>query len=197
MIRYFTFIIFLILALALAYYTSFSIWWADYHASQNNWRQALIISPYRDHLTKFYAAFLQEALRQKISLPNFEQAAALAMDELDKSIERRPLDYLLRANFVDAAAAFAKIDQGYIARAEKHLAELIKINPRRQHPYFLSAKLKLAGGDKEAMIKIMEEAIALEPAAGQSHFIFSQLAQVAGEEELANKELQLAKELGY
>lgn len=195
--KYFTFIIFLILALGLAYYTSFSLWWADYHAYQNNWQRALVISPYRDHFTKYYVAFLQDLLPRRAEIPNYEQAATLAMNELEKSIERRPLDYLLQANFVDAAAAFASFDKNYLARAEKHLAELIKINPRRQHPYFLLAKLKLASGDKEGMIKTMEEAVALEPAAGQSHFIFSQLAKAAGDDELAEKELRLAKELGY
>jgi len=184
------FLIFLIIALTMIYFVNLPLALADYQTAQGDWQSALSRwSPYRHQLWKLYIVVLQE-LQPAPSI--IEQGIA----GLQQAIAENPEDYFLRAVLVEAAVSFGRTEPRYWDLAQEQISQLFQISPRRQQNLYLLAKLQLARGENEAMKKTMEQAIALDPAVGDSHFFYALFLFRSSEKEKALVELKLAEELG-
>ena len=171
-----TLIILFFLAAMQIYFVNWKIWLADYYVAKGDLISAIkLSSPHRDFLLKEQAVDLE------------------VMAELEKAIQRRPLDYFLRLAYVEAALRLSPVDKNFFQNAEKHLQKALLISPKRTQTYYVLAKLKVKNSDREGLEKVMNEALVLNHESGDTHFFYGVFYLQLGDVEKGSAELALAK----
>lgn len=174
------------------------------HASQNlpreafeHWDKALDVRmPYSGAIKKNYLDELKQLFSRGIAAEEIAARAPRALRMAEEELQRDFKNYNLSAALADAYIVFSPLDQSYLAKAEAYVARSRELSPRRQHPYYLLAKIALARNDAAAALAAVDAAVALDPLAGDAHFTKALTAFTINKPDVALQSLARAKELG-
>jgi len=129
----------------------------------------------------------------------FKEAFSLAEAEMEKSIEANPLDFrphLFLGELYLQSYRFSE-DQTKLVRGDQVLTRALQLSPTNQQGYWHLAETKLAEGNINETIGLLQRAINLEPRLGYSHWYMAMAYEIAGQNQLAKEELIKAEENGY
>jgi len=132
----------------------------------------------------------------KLSAENFKKELDFVIEELEKSIKESPLDfrsYLRLGQLYNSYAVL--LDPTKISEAERTLEKTIEISPTNQQGYWSLAQTRLYQGRFDEALSLAEKAVALEPDLLQSHLIVIRIAQIMGDNELAERKIKEAIEI--
>jgi O-antigen ligase/tetratricopeptide (TPR) repeat protein len=168
-------------------------------ASSLSWQKALMTrAPYTDAVRKDFMETVQQGLTQNIPLPNTPEEIKLAIQGMEASAARHPLDYsypMLLADF-DNVVFSATGDKGYLAAARANEEKALAASPLRQQIYFIVARTAVLEGNPQAAVAAIKKAIDLDPQVGEPHFFYALLSYEIGDVKTGDRELALAKEYG-
>jgi len=112
--------------------------------------------------------------------------------EAEKTRKVSPFDlraYLSLSRLYDIYGFF---DKENFKKAEEILQEALLISPRHQEVYLMLAQIKIHEGNNNEGIKLLEEAVALEPRLEQSHFILLNVIKAVKNEKLFEEKIKEA-----
>lgn len=153
-------------------------------------------NPYQDAARRDFASTLKQAFELGMEIPGVEQVSGQVMAGLAEAINNHPNDFFLRYTFADLGATFYVFNPKYLEMADDQIIQSLKLSPRRQSIYHIGAKLKIIEGKKEEAIKMMKEAVDLDPEVGDPHFFYGLIALQAKQYDLGFSEIKRAEHLG-
>lgn len=119
--------------------------------------------------------------------------------EMEKSVRENPLDFRphLFLGELYLKSYRSSGNQEKLVKAEETLKKAIELSPTNQQGYWNLAEVRLATGNINETINLLQQALALEPRLGHSHWYLAMAYNLAGEYELAKEEIIAAEENGY
>lgn len=123
----------------------------------------------------------------------------LAEEEMQKSVEKNPLDYrpFLFLGKTYFAHYRSSHDKNILDLAEKTLKEAIELGPTNQQAYWHLAEITMLKDDFQSSYALFQQAIDLEPRYGKSHWYLAMAYKITGEYDLALAKLEDAENNGY
>jgi tetratricopeptide (TPR) repeat protein len=128
-----------------------------------------------------------------------KNAFDLAEKEMEKSIEKNPLDFRSHLFFgkVYFSDYYSFRDVQKLNLAENIFLKAIELSPTNQQGYWHLGEVKMAQGKTEEGISLFQKAIDLEPRLGMSHWYLAIAYKNSGQLEKARQEIEEAERLGY
>jgi len=123
----------------------------------------------------------------------------LAEEEMQKSVEKNPLDFRPRLFLGRTYFAHYRTghDKNILDLAEKTLKEAIILSPTNQQAYWHLAEIAMFKNDFQSSYVLFQQAIDLEPRLGKSHWFLAMVYKITGEYDLALVKLEDAENNGY
>lgn len=153
-------------------------------------------SPYIDDARKNFANTVKQAKQQGFEYAGLENLQAELAEELRTVIKRHPNEFFNYITLAEFANVFYAYNSNYLEEAEGLTQRALELSPKRQQIFYVLAKTKLLQGDIKSAYEIFEEVVALNPEAGDSHFLFGMMAYGLGDIEKARQEIAIAESLG-
>lgn len=167
-------------------------------ASGIAWHEALAAkTPYQDYVRKDYASVIQQGFQQSMSFPNMDTVVKEGAAGLEAAVKDHPKDYffhLALADYYVIMKPFGGAD--YLAKAKEQINDALALSPKRQQVYYVLSREKLMENDKAGAIAALQQAVDLNPDAGDPHFTLGMLAYGLGDTKTGDREIARAKELG-
>jgi len=153
-------------------------------------------TPYRDDIRKNFASTVSQAYQQGIEYPRLEQLHRRLVGELKAVIRNHPQDFFNYLSLAQFQNVFRAFDPSYAEEAEQMARRALELSPRRQQVYYVLASANIAKGDVKSAYKIFEDVVALNPDAGDPHFLYGLTAYGAGDVDIGKREIARAADLG-
>lgn len=152
----------------------------------------------REYFTqKIYKSVYQEIPKENREA--FQKAFDLTESEMEKSIKQNYLDFrphLFLGELYISSYRFSGNSEKLVG-AEQVLEKAIQLSPTNQQGYWNLAEAKIAQGKIDETISLLKKAITLEPKVGYSHLYLATAYRIAGQNELAQKEIIEAEKVGF
>ncbi|OGZ52737.1 MAG: hypothetical protein A3B25_00890 [Candidatus Ryanbacteria bacterium RIFCSPLOWO2_01_FULL_48_26] len=153
-------------------------------------------SPYRWNFVRDFAAAVSEGYFYNLGKIKKEDAIR-AIHEMETVARDHPEDAYNHYSLVDMYNQTSDIDpEKFLAAADREAQIALELSPRRQEIFFSMAKTKSLRGDYKGALKILKEALDLDPKVADAHFYYGLL--LFADKDLAGgySELKKAVELG-
>lgn len=128
--------------------------------------------------------------------PSVIDKAVLALEGLAADHPREVLAHFHRGQLLTLKALQTKAAADFDA-AEAALQRATELSPRRQQLYFAWSRVRLARGDKEGAVVLLQEAVAFDETVGQPHFYLALALAQNKDISAAAETLDRAFRLGY
>jgi len=122
---------------------------------------------------------------EKISAEDTIRELDFVTGELEKTMEESPLDFRSAFDISNLYNFYSYINPEKIPLAEKYGEMAVKLSPTNQQGYWALAQTRVNQGNFEDALFLAQKAIEFEPEWFQSHQIAIQIAQIAGQQDLA------------
>ena len=138
-------------------------------------------------------AYQSNQFSQRENKENFDYA----IEEINKNLELSPFNvryYLFAMTLYNSAA---KLDPNYYDKVIEIGYRAIELSPTRPQIYFALGQAKIFQGKYQEGIDYFKKAIELNPTVIESHWNLAVTYVMVGQEELAEKEFDRLKEIGF
>lgn len=150
----------------------------------------------REQFAKRVALALNDPKQNKKALL---ESLELAAKEMEKSIEKNPLDFrphlFLGKIYIDFY--YFNKDKEKLNLAEKILKKAIELSPKNQQGYWNLAQVKIYQRKYSEAIDLLQKAVDLEPRLGRSQWYLALAFKAAGKNQAAKEKLIEAEKKGY
>ena len=206
-LKYLTLIILLAVACSLIYFIHFQTLLASYYhfwginfylngLKDNGYeffqRALRIKNPYLYGTRHDFATMIQQGHQVGINFEPIAETHKEGIEQIEKIIAEQPENYFFYNYLAEYYNVFYKFDPSYLDKAEKLSAKAWEISPNRQQILYTMAKTALLKNDEDKGYKFFEQAIALNPAAGDPRFYYGLLALQRGDVKVGLREIEFA-----
>ena len=128
-----------------------------------------------------------------------KKAFVLTEGEMKKAVKENPIDFRQYLFLGQLYNSFYRItgDPEKLDLAEEALNKAIELSPTNQQGYWYLAEVRLARGDIQKTIDLLEQAVELDPRVGNSHWFLAMAYSIAGNNHKAMEHINKAEEAGY
>jgi O-antigen ligase/tetratricopeptide (TPR) repeat protein len=207
------------LALVIIIVTILALWFGNIQPARSAYYIAQMVNPYlkieessvlfqkslnspmlkyetREQFAKRMVEVARDPKQNKEAL---KEGFGLATKEMEKSVEKNPLDFrphlFLGKVYLDFYYLFK--DQEKLNLAEKTLQKAVELSPRNQQGYWGLAQVRTYQRRFGEAFDLFQKAIDLEPRFGQSYWYLVLAYKAAGQYPLAKEKLVELEEQGY
>jgi tetratricopeptide (TPR) repeat protein len=153
----------------------------------------------QDQIREFFAdstlKFSKHENISKVPVENVINEFEFVTKEIEKSLERNPLNYRLTLKLGKIYNAYFPFDDSKVHLAEKYLEKAIELSPNNQQGYWSLAQSKLFQKKVDEALKLAEKAVALEPNALRSHLVLIQVAKYTQDIKIVEEKIKNALEI--
>ena len=161
------------------------------------YQKAVSISPLgQDQVREFLAdstvKFTEHENISKVPEENVIRELDFVCKEIEKSIERNPLNYRLVLKLGKVYNTYFRFDKSKVTEAEEFLERAIELSPNNQQTYWSLAQTKLFQNKIYEALALSEKAVELEPNAERSHLVLIQVARTTGDFNIIKEKVENA-----
>jgi O-antigen ligase/Tfp pilus assembly protein PilF len=152
-------------------------------------------TPYRWNIQRDYAVAVVQAYFYNQGSVS-QEAVRRAIQGMEEVASEHSFDAYNHYALVDMYNEASDVDASYSDRAEKQAALALELSPNRQQVLFSLAKTKTLKKENAEALKILKQALDLDPKVPDAHFYYGLVAHVSGEKDIAYQELRKAIAMG-
>lgn len=161
--------------------------------SYQSWQKALgVPSPYLDDSRVDFATMLQQSFQSGLSFEPIEPIHQEGIRAMKEAIARHRLNYFYYNFLAEYYNVFHQYGQGYLDEADKLSIHAWSLSPNRQQILYIMAKTALLRNDTRKGLQLFQQAVDLNPSAGDPHFYLGLLLWERGDRKQGLTELTLA-----
>lgn len=165
--------------------------------SYEYWKVAINTpNPYLNGSRVDFATTIQEGYKGGIVFDNIKEVHKEGIAEMKRAIAQEPENYFHYTFLSEYLNIFSDLDRTYLDEAEKLEKAAWRWSPGRQQILYAMAKTALLKGDEKKGYTLFQQAVDLNPAAGDPHFFLGLIALSRKNTILGLAEIALAEKLG-